>query len=57
MNGNVKKYATERKKPAKVEPIKQPKLLTPNKEFNINNRIEPQGKIEEWDEPGLDLWQ
>jgi hypothetical protein len=56
-NGNVKRYATERSKPAKVEAIKQPTPLTPNKDFNINNRIEPQGKIEKWEEPGLDLWQ
>jgi len=56
-NGNVKRYATERSKPAKIEAIKPPKQLTPNKDFNINNRIEPQGKIEEWEEPGLDIWQ
>jgi hypothetical protein len=57
VNGNVKRYATERSKPAKVEAIKPPKQLTPNKDFNINNRIEPQGKVEDWEEPGLDLWQ
>ena len=57
VNGNVKRYATERSKPAKVEAIKQPTPLTPNKEFNINNRIEPQGKIENWDDTELDIWQ
>jgi len=57
VNGNVKKYATEKSKPAKIEAIKQPKPLTPNKDFDINNRIEPKGKIEECEEPGLDLWQ
>jgi hypothetical protein len=57
VNGNVKRYATERSKPANVEPIKQPKQLAPNKDFDINNRIEPQGKVENWEEPGLDLWQ
>ena len=57
VNGNVKRYATERSKPAKVEAIKEPIKLTPNKDFDINNRIEPQGKIEKWEEPGLDLWQ
>ena len=53
----MKRYATERKKPAKIEAIKPPIKLTPNKDFDINNRIEPQGKIEKWEEPGLDLWQ
>ena len=56
-NGNVKRYATEKSKPANVEPIEQPKQLTPNKDFDINNRIQPQGKVENWEEPGLDLWQ
>ena len=53
----MKRYATERSKPAKIEAIKEPKQLTPNKEFDINNRIEPQGKVQDWEEPGLDLWQ
>ena len=57
VNGNVKRYATERSKPAKVEAIKEPKQLIPNKDFDINNRIEPQGKVENWEQPGLDLWQ
>jgi hypothetical protein len=57
VNGNVKKYATEKSKPANVESIKPPTPMKPNKDFDINNRIEPQGKVEDWEEPGLDLWQ
>ena len=56
VNGNVKRYATERDKPKKVEPVAEPKPLKPNKEFDINHTIESKGKVEDWEEPTPDLW-